>query len=389
MAEPANTKQQQLGAVLVIGGCGFLGHHIVKQLVSSGQASSVGVVDVRTTRNRIEPSPDETRPAAQVQYFDGDITSLGSIRPIFDRFRPDVVIHTASPTLVGTPTDLLYRVNVQGTKNLVELAGAQGSSCRAFVYTSSPSVVSDGKNDLVNADERWPYVQEKVQEEYYAQTKAEAERFVLAANRQSRYNSLLTTSIRPASMIGEGDVQNIPSVLQAYRDKRTHFQLGSNDNLFDFTYVGNAAAAHVLAAAALTRTASMATAPLDHERVDGEAFFVTNDSPVYFWDFPRMVWRVAGDTTTLEDVWRIPTGAGLAIASVLEIVMGALGRKPNLSRQQVKYTSMTRYFNCRKAMSRLAYRPTVDLHEAITRAVRWVLEQERERERLKTDRKGQ
>ena len=212
---------------------------------------------------------------------------------------------------------------------------------------------------------------------------------MLAANRQSRYNSLLTTSIRPASMIGEGDVQNIPSVLQAYRDKRTHFQLGSNDNLFDFTYVGNAAAAHVLAAAALTRTASMATAPLDHERVDGEAFFVTNDSPVYFWDFPRMVWRVAGDTTTLEDVWRIPTGAGLAIASVLEIVMGALGRKPNLSRQQVKYTSMTRYFNCRKAMSRLAYRPTVDLHEAITRAVRWVLEQERERERLKTDRKGQ
>ena len=174
MAEPANTKQQQLGAVLVIGGCGFLGHHIVKQLVSSGQASSVGVVDVRTTRNRIEPSPDETRPAAQVQYFDGDITSLGSIRPIFDRFRPDVVIHTASPTLVGTPTDLLYRVNVQGTKNLVELAGAQGSSCRAFVYTSSPSVVSDGKNDLVNADERWPYVQEKVQEEYYAQTKVGA-----------------------------------------------------------------------------------------------------------------------------------------------------------------------------------------------------------------------
>ena len=196
-------------------------------------------------------------------------------------------------------------------------------------------------------------------------------------------------------MIGEGDVQNIPSVLQAYRDKRTHFQLGSNDNLFDFTYVGNAASAHVLAATALTRTGSMATtiAPLDHERVDGEAFFVTNDSPIYFWDFPRMVWRVAGDTTTLADVWRIPTGTGLVIASVLETVMGALGRKPNLSRQQVKYTSMTRYFNCRKAMTRLGYRPTVGLHEGITRAVRWVLEQEqqreRERERLNMDKKGQ
>lgn len=82
-------------------------------------------------------------------------------------------------------------MNVEGTKNLIDVAGAGGGSeggsgemskketrtnntrraCRAFVFTSSPSVISDGKSDLVNADERWPYVPLEKQEEYYAQTK--------------------------------------------------------------------------------------------------------------------------------------------------------------------------------------------------------------------------
>lgn len=202
--------------------------------------------------------------------------------------------------------------------------------------------------------------------------------FVLAANRQEQYHGLLTVSIRPAGMIGEGDVQNVPNVLKAYREKRTRFQLGSNDNLFDFTYVGNAAHAHVLAATALMRTAARPgqTVPLEHERIDGEAFFVTNDSPVYFWDFPRLVWRAAGDTTRLEEVWCIPTQTGLVIASLLEAVMGLFGRKPAFTRQIVKYTAMTRYFNCRKARERLAYEPIVPVEEAVRRAVRWAQAQE-------------
>ncbi|KAI9884359.1 MAG: kinesin-like protein Klp8 [Watsoniomyces obsoletus] len=401
-------RQQPLGTVLVIGGCGFLGHHIVQALSDSGQASTIAVLDLRTDRNRLSSSsssssnPNGPPSSSSIQYFDADITSVSSILPIFQQVKPDVVIHTASPTVMGTPKKVLYQVNVEGTKNLVEVAGRKDVGCKAFVYTSSPSVISDGKSDLVNADERWPYVADEVQEEYYAQTKAEAERFVISANRSPDYSYMLTTSLRPASMIGEGDVQNIPSVLQAYKKGQTGWQLGSNNNLFDFTYVGNVAHAHLLASAALLRTLSQfghpsssttkVTTPLDHERIDGEVFFITNDSPIYFWDFPRLVWRAAGDKRKVpEDVRHIPVQTGLVLAGLAEWVLGLMGKTPNLTRQRVKYTSMTRYFNCRKARERLGYAPLVDLEEGVNRAVRWVLEMERlgEMGEKKEGKKGQ
>ena len=151
--------QPSLGSVLVVGGCGFLGHHIVQALAKSGQASTVTVLDLQTTQNR----------QADVGYHQGDISSWSGVSSIFDRVKPDVVIHTASPSGTGAAHDLLRRVNVVGTKNLIELAGRHG--CKAFILTSSPSVISDGQSDLINADERWAYIPPDAQSEYYAQTK--------------------------------------------------------------------------------------------------------------------------------------------------------------------------------------------------------------------------
>ncbi len=158
---PSSKSKRPLGNVLVIGGCGFLGHHIVNLLLSS-YTSKISVLDVRTTRNR-RPDSDG------VQYFDGDITSLSSILPIFEKVKPDVVVHTASPNLVGALKELYYKVNVEGTKCVIE--SCQKTNVKALVYTSSASVISNNATDLVNADERWPVIPPKAQTEYYSQTK--------------------------------------------------------------------------------------------------------------------------------------------------------------------------------------------------------------------------
>lgn len=156
---PAN-KKAALGNVLVIGGCGFLGHHIVNLLLESYTAS-VSVLDLYTTRNR--------RPDGEVQYFDGDITSIESILPVFQKVKPAVVIHTASPTLMGGSNALYKKVNVDGTATVIE--ACQKTGVKALVYTSSASVISDTQTDLINADERWPIVAPSKQIEYYSQTK--------------------------------------------------------------------------------------------------------------------------------------------------------------------------------------------------------------------------
>jgi sterol-4alpha-carboxylate 3-dehydrogenase (decarboxylating) len=160
----ASTRRKQLGNVLVIGGCGFLGHHIVNLLHDSYDCK-ISVLDLYTTRNR-HPNSD---------YYDGDITSLDSLVPIFNKTKPDVVIHTASPTLVGGTKAMYYKVNVEGTKCVVEACKQTG--VKALVYTSSASVISDTVTDLINADERWPIIPPQAQTEYYSQTKVSTQTY--------------------------------------------------------------------------------------------------------------------------------------------------------------------------------------------------------------------
>lgn len=157
-----------LGKVLVIGGNGFLGHHVVNQLLAGDRWSttSVSVIDLRCANNR--------HPAAS--YHEADITDADKIKSILEDVKPDVVIHTASPAPQAdgaVAKDLFRRVNVDGTASII--AASQAAGVKALVYTSSASIISDNSSDLINADERWPVIRGEQQSEYYSETKVRAQ----------------------------------------------------------------------------------------------------------------------------------------------------------------------------------------------------------------------
>ncbi|KAH9902249.1 NAD(P)-binding protein [Xylariomycetidae sp. FL2044] len=376
---PQQAEQKpQLGSVLIIGGCGFLGHHIVNLLLRDWTTTSVAVIDLKCERNR-RPESDG------VHYVEADITDADGLVKIFGRLKPNLVIHTASPTAQGIAVAkhahaIFHKVNVDGTRAVVEACKQTG--VRALVYTSSSSIMSDNKADLINANEDYPVIRGKMQTEYYSETKAEAEDIVLKANR-SEGTSLLTTSIRPSGIFGEGDAQLIPHVINICREGKDKVQVGVNENLFDFTYVENVAHAHLLAARALlgTHALASASAPLDHERVDGEAFVITNGSPVYFWDFMRSIWRAAGSPRGTSHVWVLGRDLGILLGLLSEAVFAVLRQVPTFNRQRIVYSSMTRYFDISKAKQRLGYEPLVGLSEGVRRSVAWTLEQEEEKKR--------
>lgn len=191
---------------------------------------------------------------------------------------------------------------------------------------------------------------------------------------------MLTCAIRPAGIYGEKDTTFTFKVLE-HAAKASPFvlslQLGQNDNLFDFTYVGNIAFAHLLAAFRLVGTKNRLEAgqsvPLDHERVDGEAFNITNDSPVYFWDMTHAAWALAGKCVEPHQVWQLPESVLEPVGVLLEAVMGLFGKTPRMTQRMVRYSCMTRYFSCTKAKARLGYRPVVSVDEGLARAVGFVL----------------
>lgn len=232
-------------AHFVIGGAGFLGSRIVAALRQRAE-KYVSVFDLQSPRQRVE----------KVEYYTGDITSESSLRDALIKARdhagidPDstgskcvVIYHTASP-VAGLGPDVYRKVNVIGTQNVITVAFKPELAVKKLVFTSSAGVVYDG-HDLINVDERMPYPETPL--DAYNDTKAQAERLVLAAN-DMESGRLKTVALRPAGIFGVGDRQALPGFFNVLRTKKTHFQIGENKNLFDWTYVDNVAHAHLLAA---------------------------------------------------------------------------------------------------------------------------------------------
>ncbi|PKI82394.1 3beta-hydroxysteroid-4alpha-carboxylate 3-dehydrogenas(decarboxylating) [Malassezia vespertilionis] len=251
----------------VIGGAGFLGSHIVDALVQRGE-KTVASFDIR------EP----VAPIAGVQYYEGDLTDRDALaKALADaqedlgdspkKERAGVVYHTASP-VAGLGPELNEKVNVTGTNVVISVCQDERNSVRKLVFTSSAGVVFTGQ-DLIYVDERMQPPEHPM--DSYNDTKMRAEQAVLAANGK---HHLLTIALRPAGIFGPGDRQALPGMFNVLATGRTKFQIGRNQNLFDWTYVGNVAHAHLLAADKLSAPEQYASSRLVEEHLPVRALGV-------------------------------------------------------------------------------------------------------------------
>jgi sterol-4alpha-carboxylate 3-dehydrogenase (decarboxylating) len=199
---------------------------------------------------------------------------------------------------------------------------------------------------------------------------------VLEANRQGE---MLTCALRLSGLFGEGDRQLIPGMLQVLEKGQTRFQIGNNENLFDFTYIGNSAYAHILAAEKLV--AIPPNAPKTPSSVDGETFFITNGEPVYFWDFPRALWALRNHVDS--SYITLPKDVGVAVAGAAEVWAWLTGREPGFTRFRVKFSCWHRFFDIRKATTMLEYKPIWSLHEGMARTLRWMDEEQQKKQQKK------
>ena len=107
------------------------------------------------------------------------------------------VFHVAGVSGIGVLGRYFYENNTLATQNVI--AACRANHVGRLVYTSSPSVVFDGR-DQCGIDESAPYPAKWLG--HYAFSKAMAEQAVLAANGE---NGLSTCSLRPHLIWGPGD----------------------------------------------------------------------------------------------------------------------------------------------------------------------------------------
>ena len=115
-----------------------------------------------------------------VQYFHGDVRDIKTLMPMFENTDGfDVfVIHTAGIVDISDkPNPVMYDVNVNGTRNIIDLCRRFG--VRRLVYVSSVHAIPE-KEGLCVMTETDCFSPETVNG-YYAKSKAEATREVLEA----------------------------------------------------------------------------------------------------------------------------------------------------------------------------------------------------------------
>jgi nucleoside-diphosphate-sugar epimerase len=223
--------------ILVTGGMGLIGHHVVSKLEKLGH--DVVIVDSQTNYGIIPQEEvnylvsERKKKIKTYQNFKFDICSAGNIEWLFAANKFDIVIHMASfprQKVVNANPQWGSRVMSEGLLNLCEMS--KKNNLKKFVYISSSMVYGDFTDDVTEDYNCKPQGQ-------YGILKLTGEHLVKDYTRRGCFNH---TIIRPSAVYGPLDVEDrviAKFMLTAMRGATLKVN-GAGETL-DFTYVEDAA----------------------------------------------------------------------------------------------------------------------------------------------------
>ena len=311
--------------VFITGASGFIGGKIAARLLAAGRP-------VRALARR--PLPELEKLGAEIIL--GDLEDAAALRR--GCAGAGTVFHVAGRVGVWGPPADFFRVNATGTFNV--LFACREAGVRRLVYTSSPSVVYNGK-DLAGVDESAPLC--TTAPCAYPTSKAAAEKIVTGANGRE----LATVALRPHLVWGPGDQNVVPRVLALAKKGRLKI-IGAGRNKVDVTHITNVVDAHLLAESAPTAAAG------------GKAYFITNGEPVILWDWINELLRGLGIPEVEKHV---SLNAAYAAGGVLEALWRVLPLKgePPMTRFVAKEMATDHWFDITAARRDLGYSPKVTM----------------------------
>ena len=339
-------------SVLVTGGTGFLGSHLIARLLEAGRPVTV-----------VSRSPQPQLVARGIRVVVGPLHKPSVCEEAV--VGAATVFHVAARVGVWGRYADFHRDNVVATETL--LKAAQAGGVERFVHTSTPSVVYNG-HDLADANESLPLTTDCPSP--YPLTKAQAEAAVIAANREG----FLTTALRPHLIWGIGDPHLVPRILARARAGYLRV-VGEGKNRVDMVHITNATQAHLDAEQALADFnyigySSSETA--DDKREDdsdlgrkspaGQAYFITNNEPVNLWDWINTLLTSLGEPPLTKSI-SLKTASRLgAIAETVWKTL-RLNGEPPMTRFIAAELAKDHWFDLTAAKRDLDYTPKVTMEQ--------------------------
>ena len=314
--------------IFVTGGSGFVGGHLVEHLSRRG--------------HEVLALARSDRAAKAVRtYGASPVTGeLGAIRAEM-LAGVDVLIHCAARVEEWGSREEFWQANVEGTSNALEAARAAGVG--RFIHVGTEAAIFDG-HDLLDVDETAPYPAK--QRYLYSETKAEAERRVLAA----AADGFVTISVRPRLVWGPRDTSVLPAVLRMARAGRFAW-LDGGRRLTSSTHVDNLVHALELA---LTEGRS------------GRAYFVADEGTRTVRELLTALAATQGVDLGDRD---LPSAIARPAARIVEGAwrLFRLEAAPPMTRFAIDMMSATITVRTTRAREELGYAPVIGVEEGLRR----------------------
>ncbi|TFG31146.1 NAD-dependent epimerase/dehydratase family protein [Candidatus Thorarchaeota archaeon] len=321
--------------VLVTGATGFLGGKTIELLLKEGHDV---VALVRSTSN-VEGLPKN------IEVREGDLFDEDSLEKAAQDI--DAVIHFAAYfNFYPRDEELMFRVNIEGTKNLMN--ACVGTQVKRFIYCSTTETMGPI---------RFPPGTEETElrpDYSYGVSKIQAEN---AIREISKDTDLAHIIIRPTGVMGEGDLYVMFEVAEQLYEGKVFALPSDLSAQFMYTHVDDIVSGFV---AALTPMSAL-----------NNTFILCPDEPLSWEEFVEVMTTKLGVKPPRLRVPRIFAKFGMMLLSPVK------NRKKNSFFWHGKSVDMmyaTRVYSNEKAKRLLGWTPKVTMVEGFQRAIDWYFE---------------
>ena len=323
--------------ILVTGGTGFIGSHLVERLQAKGYHVRCLV---RKESNGL------CRDNKGVELFYGDVLRRESLEPAVRGIGS--VVHLAAVQRGAVGKAQFFQVNVSGTKNLIEAVSRFAPNLRKFVHVSSISAVGP-RNDATPLTEESPCAPV----DPYGESKRGAEQAVLDCRKK-----VPLVIIRPPLVYGPRDVNRFGVLRYAKIAKRGfRFVRADTETYTSIIHVSDLCEGLIKA--------------VETRRAEGEKYFLCNEHPASYGDIAE--WSAAALQRSVKEIV-IPSFVLDTRAFIKALYGKVTGNDDPANRHGVR--TMPRYWICdgSKARRDLDFEPVIPLPDGIKATVLWYRE---------------